>query len=384
MSIIVKNRHFTASKNVYTADMNVGLGAIVRGLAIDNARVRIKAAALTAFTDSSTGTSSGSPYTMVDLPLPRTPFNATSAGGESLTSIRAALAAMEIAHAVLGHGFNLILGPAGLPLVLGVATGTGDVQAVGTVTFTVMPAAGDTVTVGGTVLTFSTVPADPTTGEEGSFETTSGYNLPAGHCGIGPDIPTSVQSLESLINGTPALNVMASTADGGAQLVLTAVAAGTAGNAITLVSSKSGNTASASTLAGGSADGTVALTIPAQTKAGTTASGTSTVEFKTGVAAMTVMKANHLKIVRAASSCLTALGEAPLVDTLEGSYPPDFMMNPLGEPVAGVTGASAIALADATAFYAPMANNIATLAATYAAVLTDIAANTMPLHVVAG
>jgi hypothetical protein len=80
MSIIIKTKHFASGKKLFSADVD-GLSAIVRGMAIDHARNRIKTVNPTAFTDISTGVAAAAPYGFVDAPMPVAAFNAASAGG---------------------------------------------------------------------------------------------------------------------------------------------------------------------------------------------------------------------------------------------------------------------------------------------------------------
>jgi hypothetical protein len=123
MSIVIRNRHFTAGKKLFSADAD-GLSAVLRGMAVDNARIRIKLANPLVFTDSTTGTSTGAPYKVVDVPLPLTAFNATTAGGAQLAAFLTSIGLVNNAHAVLATGINLVLTPLGLPAISGLATGT--------------------------------------------------------------------------------------------------------------------------------------------------------------------------------------------------------------------------------------------------------------------
>jgi hypothetical protein len=114
------------------------------------------------------------------------------------------------------------------------ATAVELVAASGTVTFTAQPAANDTITLNGTVLTF----------------------VAAGAAGpqinLGGNFPGTAQNLLAYINANSvALGVLAT--GGAAVLTLTDNTPGTGGNAYTLAESSAGITLSGATLAGGSA-----------------------------------------------------------------------------------------------------------------------------------
>lgn len=367
MSIVVRQSQFNAGKYLYDTSA-LGLGAMIRGLAIDNARLAIKTKNPQNLTDSSTGVAAAG---LVDIPVPQTPFNAAGGNGEQLTDLLTALGNLNVAHDTLGAALNGVLYPLGMPNVAGIASNTGDIAATGTILFNVQPNAGDTVTVNGTALTFEPLPA------EGS--------LPAGQIGIDPSgIDATVQNLVTYVDQTAALGVTARTTDNGAEVVFAAAAAGTAGNAITLASSNGAQTVSGADLSGGATDGTIAHTIPAQAKAGTAATGAAAADFTTSVSALKIVKLNQQRLARVMASALVALGEPALVSALAGAYPADFNMHAVNAPVASVGGASALAVADATAFYAAAVNNIATMAAVWNAALADVQAGTGQLHVVAG
>lgn len=105
-------------------------------------------------------------------------------------------------------------------------------HATGTVTFSANPAANDTVTIGGVAITFK---ASGATGSQ---------------VNIGADITATALALANFINGEiETLGVYASAALG--VTTITAEAAGTGGNSITLAKSGTNIAVSGSTLAGG-------------------------------------------------------------------------------------------------------------------------------------
>ena len=371
-AVYLKLRHFTAAKNVYAADAN-GLAAILRGIAIDSGRAHIKNLAPTHFTDNSTGTATAAPYSYVDVPLPSMPGNtvAVANSGETLADFKTAIGDIQNAHAVLGNTMNQVLNAMGMVPVLGVTTGYGETEADGVINFTTAPVAGDTLTINGTVFTF----AGPQT------ETTvlTGVTVVDSET-----MQDTLQDMVSAINAyEPALPITASLDNAGSAIVITANAAGTAGNAITIASSNVANPASGATLAGGTAAGTIAETIPAMIKAGTAGSGTACADYQTASAALGVLKSNHKKLLHASATIFTALGITPPTDASKGAYTSDFQLYPIEEPVAAFNGTSVLALADATAFYAATANNVATLAAAFNAALTAVAGSALPMTVVA-
>lgn len=122
MTVRISLRHFIGSKKVFSREPE-GLAAILRGVAADNARLRLKTLALTALTDNTTGVSSGAPYTVVDTAIPTAAFNATAANGATLTVLNTAITNINNAHAVLGTALNLALSPLGLTPITGLATG---------------------------------------------------------------------------------------------------------------------------------------------------------------------------------------------------------------------------------------------------------------------
>ena len=115
---IVHKGQFSGLSHIFGRDNN-HLAALLRGMAIDNARSRVEAAAVAAITDSTTGTADSTiPWLIVDLPIaPTGVFNATSAGGVQLTAFNTSLGKIANDHAVLAERLNQARGRFGLPLV---------------------------------------------------------------------------------------------------------------------------------------------------------------------------------------------------------------------------------------------------------------------------
>jgi hypothetical protein len=123
-AVRVRDSHFFGSSKVFGKESDA-LTAIVRGLAIDNARTKLEVAAITAFTDNSTGTASAEPFSLVDAPVAASGvFDASSAGGVQRSAFNTSVGKINNAHAVLGKQLNLARSRVGLKPVSGLATGT--------------------------------------------------------------------------------------------------------------------------------------------------------------------------------------------------------------------------------------------------------------------
>ena len=112
-AITVRAGQFTGLSKVYNRDAD-GLAAIVRGLAIDNARGKIESAGVPDVTDNSTGTASAA---YVGAPLPLTAIDATSAGGASASALNTSIGKQSNALQVLTNTINNASARLGLPLV---------------------------------------------------------------------------------------------------------------------------------------------------------------------------------------------------------------------------------------------------------------------------
>lgn len=113
------------------------------------------------------------------------------------------------------------------------------IVATGTITFSAQPAAGDTVTVNGTVVTFKA----------------AGTILTGNQVAIGADLTHTVDALLDFLSASADTNInkMTYTA-GGDVITCTSIAGGTAGNAYTLAKSSVGIAISGANLTGGTAN----------------------------------------------------------------------------------------------------------------------------------
>jgi hypothetical protein len=121
----VNANSFSGAANLYGSN---GLGAVVAGLAIDHARIKVQVAAVTDMTDSSTGVAGAS---ITDLAIPAV-FNATAAGGAALATLNTAIGAARDAQKVIGNKLNTVRTILGLPAVVtheGVEAAAGTVPA---------------------------------------------------------------------------------------------------------------------------------------------------------------------------------------------------------------------------------------------------------------
>lgn len=122
-AIKVTKDNFSGTSKIFDGS----LAAMVRGLAIDNARGKIQNAQLTDFTDNSTGTAAAS---IADAVLPAAVFDASDAGGADQSALNTALGKFENAGAVLADGLNRIRSRFGLPLI---STASGTIAAAMTI-----------------------------------------------------------------------------------------------------------------------------------------------------------------------------------------------------------------------------------------------------------
>ncbi len=169
--------------------------------------------------------------------------------GEAQTNALAGATAATTTVTDLKPGTYVQLGltagnPIGARNVSNVSAAMAGTRATGTLTLsTAVPADGDTVTVGGVVYTFKTVPAG------------------ANHVLIGATINDCAANLEDAVNADATANPFYATSSG-AVVTFHADEPGTAGNSITLAKTfaTSGNgTVSGATFSGGSASGTTSV-----------------------------------------------------------------------------------------------------------------------------
>lgn len=126
MTIKVSKSSFSGNAFLYDTGA-LGLGAIIRGLAIDNARRVIESTQIGDFTDNSTGTAASG---IVDLAAFPAVFDATSAGGAQLAAFNTAIGKVENALAVIGGYLNRARGRLGLSQI---SLGVGAIATAGTI-----------------------------------------------------------------------------------------------------------------------------------------------------------------------------------------------------------------------------------------------------------
>ena len=116
-AIRVRPDHFSGASKLHTRDVD-GLAAMVRGLAIDNARRVCEVAAVGQFVDNSTGTAvTVKQFTFPDFTIPTVAFNATASGGVQQAAWNTSVSRISNAQAVLAETINKARGRVGLPLI---------------------------------------------------------------------------------------------------------------------------------------------------------------------------------------------------------------------------------------------------------------------------
>lgn len=118
MTFRINQHYFSGSGRVF--DRQIGLAAILRSMAVDNAIIRLAADEPEGLTDNSTGTA-----TLGYAAFPKTfsAFDASAGGGVQNTGFNTALGSVRNAHAVIAANIAGIRAALGLP-ALTVAEGT--------------------------------------------------------------------------------------------------------------------------------------------------------------------------------------------------------------------------------------------------------------------
>lgn len=124
-ALVVKRNSFSALSKLYSQAPD-GLAQIIRGLAIDNARIAMAVASLIDFTDNSTGTAGSS---VADVPAVATIDASSLSVGTPATALNTALGKLDNAFAVVAQNVNLARTRLGLPTL----TYTGTVAVAGTI-----------------------------------------------------------------------------------------------------------------------------------------------------------------------------------------------------------------------------------------------------------
>lgn len=110
-AILIKRHQFSGLGKVYSRDPD-GLSAILRGIAIDNARLKVEVSGVKQFTDNSTGAAYSG---LVALTIPLVAIDATSAGGAQTTALNTSLGKIANAGKVISNTINEASALLGLP-----------------------------------------------------------------------------------------------------------------------------------------------------------------------------------------------------------------------------------------------------------------------------
>jgi len=110
-AILIKRHQFTGLSKVYSREPD-GLAAILRGLAIDNARLKVEINTVKQFTDNSGGTAGSG---LVALTIPLVAIDATSAGGAQVTALDTSLGKIANVGKVMTGTINEASALLGLP-----------------------------------------------------------------------------------------------------------------------------------------------------------------------------------------------------------------------------------------------------------------------------
>lgn len=114
MTIKIGKKYFSGGANVGEVSDTKGLAAVIRGLAIDNARAKLASSQIADFTDNSTGVAAGE---VVDLVVPTVAYDATSAGGAQRADFNTIMGVIENATAVVAEHINKLRGRIGLDVM---------------------------------------------------------------------------------------------------------------------------------------------------------------------------------------------------------------------------------------------------------------------------
>jgi hypothetical protein len=110
-AIKVRADQFVGSSHLFTREPN-GLAAILRGMLIDSARLKVEVSGVHDFTDNSTGTPAAA---YVAVPIPVTPIDGTTTGGVTIAALNASLVKIQNAGLVITNTINVASALLGLP-----------------------------------------------------------------------------------------------------------------------------------------------------------------------------------------------------------------------------------------------------------------------------
>jgi hypothetical protein len=114
-AIKVRKDQFVGTSKVFGREPDA-LAAIIRGLAIDSARLKVEVSGVADFVDNTTGTTAS---VLVNVPIPATAIDATSAGGTLASALNTSLGKIQNAGLVVENVINTARTLLGLPLLTG-------------------------------------------------------------------------------------------------------------------------------------------------------------------------------------------------------------------------------------------------------------------------
>jgi hypothetical protein len=110
-AIKVRADQFVGSGHLFTREPN-GLAAILRGMLIDSARLKVEVAGVHDYTDNSTGTPAAA---LVAIPIPTISIDGTTMGGVTAAALNASLVKIQNAGLVITNTINEASALLGLP-----------------------------------------------------------------------------------------------------------------------------------------------------------------------------------------------------------------------------------------------------------------------------
>ncbi|MBY0560006.1 hypothetical protein [Hyphomicrobium sp.] len=186
--------------------------------------------------------------------------------------------------------------------------------------------------------------------------------------------------------GSPALpkEAIAATGSLGADLAAFNAAISKLTNAMAVITGRANTLRAVVGLPNLVSAGTVATagTIPAQDKSVAGASGSSAASFVSAKAVLEKVSANLGRLVEGVNDTLVAFGAPAIPTDVEAPISATGVLSPGTAVAAAATGSVALSKADADAFLAKTANDVATIAALWVARVDTLAV--APLKVVAG
>ena len=116
-AIKVRKDHFVGTSKIFSREPDA-LSAILRGILIDSARLKVEVVGVADLIDNSTGVAAAS---LVAVPVPTVAINGTTAGGTLASALNTSLGKVQNAGLVLENTINEARAPLGLPLLTGLS-----------------------------------------------------------------------------------------------------------------------------------------------------------------------------------------------------------------------------------------------------------------------